>query len=295
MKLILPLIILINICLLAEEPLKNYGSSAKKSVYSNIDLSKVKDTIFTLSDHFVEIDLSKQKAYLHSRKNPIKEFLVSTGTKRIKDGVETKTGLFVIQHKAAKWYSVQFDSTVMLNWMGFNFGIGFHALLGNSYYKYLGVKPSSHGCVRISREDGKDLFPKLNYGTPILVHKGDYAVTIGFADKNSAKFSYYSVSELSKVISKRLQKLYDGNFLIEVKEKILIDQGNVSHSGLPIGDVSRINPRQRINPDYLFVDLATPNEIRAELIPFNSKQPPEYLSEVKQYPALLSFLSNEQQ
>ncbi len=115
------------------------------------DYSWVRDTVYTLMPYFIEVDLSTQKGYLYSRKAPVKEFGLSSGTSRLEDGVDTKTGLFVIQSKMEKWYSRQFDSTLMLNWMGFNWGIGFHALQGRGYYRYLGKKKSSHGCVRLTR------------------------------------------------------------------------------------------------------------------------------------------------
>lgn len=224
------------------------------------------DTLYTLSDYFVEIDLSKQIGYLHSRFDSTKTFKVSTGTKKIKDGVETNTGIFVIQHKAQKWYSTQFDSTLMLNCMGFNYGIGFHALLGKSYYKYLGNKASSHGCVRVSKEDAKELFNKLTYGSPIIVHKGQSAIKIFFADKNSDGYKYYNSEKLLKEVERRMNHLYKGNYLSFVKEKILIDHRNVTHQGIPIGNFDKVPLRQNIWPESYFIEIALP-VIKPELLP----------------------------
>lgn len=252
----------------ADDP--NKVSSEYKSInfeeLKKISSTKIVDTLYTLSDYFVEIDLSKQLGYLHSRSDSIKTFKVSTGTRKIKDGVETNTGIFVIQHKAPKWYSTQFDSTLMLHWMGFNYGIGFHALAGKSYYKYLGKKTSSHGCIRVSKEDAKELFAKLNYGSPVLIHKGQTAVKIAFADKNSSDYKYYDRESLLKETSRRLTHLYKGSYLNFVNEKILIDHQNVTHQGLSIGEIKKVAVRQRIYPDSLFLELAVP-EIRAQFIP----------------------------
>ncbi|MBI5662092.1 MAG: L,D-transpeptidase [Ignavibacterium album] len=231
-----------------------------------ISSTKIVDTLYTLSDYFVEIDLTKQLGYLHSRSDSIKTFKVSTGTRKIKDGVETNTGIFVIQHKAPKWYSTQFDSTLMLHWMGFNYGIGFHALAGKSYYKYLGKKTSSHGCIRVSKEDAKELFAKLTYGSPVLIHKGQTAVKIAFADKHSSDYKYYDRENLLKETGRRLTHLYKGSYLNFVNEKILIDHQNVTHQGLSIGEIKKVAVRQRIYPDSLFLELAVP-EIRAQFIP----------------------------
>ena len=263
----------------ADDPNKISSTSPSLSFeeLKRISLKKIVDTVYTLSDYFVEIDLSKQLGYLHSRFDSVKTFKVSTGTKRIKDGVETNTGIFVIQHKAAKWYSTQFDSTLMLNWMGFNYGIGFHALAGKSYYKYLGNKTSSHGCIRVSREDAKELFSKLNYGSPVLVHKGKTAVRISFADKNSDDYKFYDNENLQNEIKRRLNHLYKGSYLNFVNEKIIINHQNITHQGLSIGDINKVPARQRIYPDYLFIESAMP-EIKTELIPVNHFSPKNVLA-----------------
>ena len=223
-----------------------------------INYSFLKDTLFTTGDYFIEVNLTTQIAYLHSRNDSIKSFGVSTGTKKLKDGIDTKEGIFAIQFKVERWRSVQFDSTLMLHFMTFNWGVGFHALAGNSYYKYLGVKPSSHGCVRVSKEEAKDIFGKTKYGTPVIVHKGNPAVFIGFAEFNDPDLQNLEYPELKKVVTERLEKLYKGEYLLKPNAKLLIDDKNVTHAGLPIGDGSRIERRQMLKPDYLFVDTVTP-------------------------------------
>lgn len=99
-----------------------------------------KDTLYTLSDHIIEVYLPEQKIFLHFRNGKTLEFKCSTGDSRLEKGVETPEGIFVIKNKARKVYSAQFDSTLMLNWMGFNFNIGFHALEGKSYIIDIWVK-----------------------------------------------------------------------------------------------------------------------------------------------------------
>ncbi|MGQ9798809.1 MAG: L,D-transpeptidase [Ignavibacterium sp.] len=262
------LIIIFFQVIFADDQNKNssLNSNHNSDVLGKISLYRVFDTLYTLSDYFVEIDLSKQIGYLHSRFDSTKTFKVSTGTKKIKDGVETNTGIFVIQHKAQKWYSTQFDSTLMLNWMGFNYGIGFHALLGKSYYKYLGNKTSSHGCIRVSREDAKELFNKLTYGSPIIVHKGQSAIKLSFAEKNSDEYKYYNSEKLLKEVKRRMNHLYKGNYLNFVKEKILLDHRNVTHQGISIGNFDNVPFRQKILPESNFIEIALP-EIKPELIP----------------------------
>lgn len=230
----------------------------EEKIKYKINYSSIKDTLFTTLDYFLEVDLSKQISYLHSRFDSVKSFGVSTGTARINEGIETKEGVFAIQFKAERWYSVQFDSTLMLHFMTFNWGVGFHALAGKNYYKYLGVKRSSHGCVRISKEDAKDIYSKVKFGTPVIVHNGNPAVYISFAEKNDPDLQYLQYQDLKNLVTNRIDNLYKGEYLLKPNAKLLIDNKNVTHSGLPIGDGTKIKPRQILKPDYLFIEEVNP-------------------------------------
>lgn len=212
--------------------------------FIKIDYSKLRDTVYTFKDYWIEVNVKTQTGLLHSRDGSVFEFKLSTGTNKIKDGLLTKDGLYAIQSMMPKWHSRQFDSTLLLYWMGFNYGIGFHGLLGNTYYKFLGVKPSSHGCVRIAREDGEKIYEKVSFGVPVLVHNENNAITIGFADEES-EYNYYSFSELHSILKKRYESLYTGKYFLEVNEKIMIDKENVHHPGLPIGNSEKISTKQK--------------------------------------------------
>jgi hypothetical protein len=225
--------------------------------FANFDFKQLRDTIYTAKDHFIEVNLNTQHGILYSRDGSEYIFPVSTGNKKVEDGMETNQGLFVIQWMAKKQHSVQFDSTLMLNWMGFNNGIGFHALLGNSYYKYLGKKNVSHGCVRLSREDAKFIYEKVEKGTPVLVHKGNNVVKIAFTSEGES-YNQYSYSETFKLLKERYQILYDGDYLISSNEKILIDEKNVYHGGLPIGDSELLPAKQNLKPETLWVENTLP-------------------------------------
>lgn len=203
----------------------------------------LRDTLFTSADAFIEINLRTQRAVARYRGGSSYTFGVSTGTPRLFKGIDTTPGLYMVQAKSKRWYSSQFDSTLMLYWMPFNFGIGFHALSSSGYYKYLGEKPSSHGCVRISREDGQQLFETINTGTPVLVHSGDNAVTIGFTRPHE-NYNHFTYSEMRKMVDDRLNRLYSGRYKLEVKDKLLLSRSNVTHSGLPLGYAENIPERQ---------------------------------------------------
>lgn len=206
-----------------------------------------------MKEHFIEVNLLTQHATLYSRDGSKFEFPVSSGNKNIDEGIETREGLFVVKSKAKRLYSVQFDSTVMLYWMGFNAGVGFHALLGKSYYKYLGKKNVSHGCVRVSREDAEFVYKQIEKGTPVLVHKGNSVVKIAFG-KLGEVYKYYTYSEIFRLLPRRFKLIYDGEYLISLNDKLLIDEENVSHNGLPIGNTDLIPTKQNLKPETLWVD-----------------------------------------
>ena len=255
------------------------NNAAKEYKYSlnplvKLDFKNLRDTVYTDKDNFIEVNLLTQQATLYSRDGSEFHFLVSSGTKRVEKGMETNEGLFAIQWKAKKQYSVQFDSTVMLNWMGFNNGIGFHALLGKSYYKYLGKKNVSHGCVRLSREDAQIVYEKVEKGTPVLVHKGNNAVKIAFTSEGES-YNQYSYSETYKLFRKRQQLIYDGNYLISFNEKILVDENNIYSGGLPIGNTELIPTRQNLKPATLWVDRNKSEEERLAEI-FSGKEKSDF-------------------
>jgi hypothetical protein len=222
-----------------------------------MNFSYIRDTLFTSQPFYIEINLTTQTGYLHSRDGNVKIFGISSGTDKLEEGINTKEGLFVIKSKMPKWYSRQFDSTLMLNWMGFNYGIGFHALKSSGYYKYLGKKKSSHGCVRVSRTMAKFLYDTIKIGTPVLVHKGNSIITITFTD-STREFVHYNLAELKKEIALRYKQMYTGRYFINSRESIIIDNNNIGHQGLPIGNPKNILKRQIIKSPSSFVQSVIP-------------------------------------
>ncbi len=220
----------------------NYNVSSPFLVTDN---SHLRDTVYTFESHYIDVNLATQTAYLHSKDGSVKAFGISSGTSKLKDGIETNEGLFVIHAMLSKWYSHQFDSTLMLDFMTFNNGIGFHALASKGYYRYLGIKQSSHGCLRVSREDAKEVFNLIDVGTPVLVHSGNSSIAIEFA-KPSDNYIHLDYKDLKTVLQERSQELYKGKYLLSIKDKLLIDRQNVWHSGLPIGNSKLIAEKQHV-------------------------------------------------
>ncbi len=224
-----------------------------------IDYKNIRDTVYTLKDHVIEINLTTHEGIVKFRNGETKVFPLSGGTKNISEGIETREGLFTIHWKSKIQYSTQFDSTAMLYWMSFNSGIGMHALRTKGYYRHLGKKNVSHGCVRVSREDAKEIFDIIKIGTPVLVHNSENAVTVAFGD-TAENYNYYSFNELRKLLPERYSAIYNGRYFMDNKKKIIIDENNVDASGLPIGNVENIPTEQIVFPTLVNLN----NEIAEE-------------------------------
>jgi hypothetical protein len=214
-----------------------------------------RDTFHTAEDAWLELDLETQTAIVHNRERADFRFNVSTGTPYIIDGMRTNKGLFVVRKKIWQKYSTSFPGALLYRWMPFNYGIGIHGLLQNRYYNYLGKRPSSHGCVRVSREDVNRVYDMLSVGSPVLVHSGDdAAIAVAFADPREEYRTVGDPEELLKIAEERRSRLYKGEYFLEPKEKILLTTTNVLDAGVPIGDASKIPPRQRFpRPESLVV------------------------------------------
>jgi L,D-transpeptidase-like protein len=212
-------------------------------------IGRMKDTLYTVDESILEIRLDKQRVYHHRRDSATIEYKISTGTERLEKGIKTRKGVFMVQNKIDWLYSVQFDSTKVFNWLGFNWGVGFHSLLGRRYYRYLGKRPTSHGCVRLSREDAKVIFGIVGVGTPVLVHEGDAARVVAFLpDSSIIDTTQYSSEEVHSIYSARLRDLYAGNRLFRNYPIVPMDRKYLGHGGVPIGSLDRVPDRQKVPP-----------------------------------------------
>lgn len=208
------------------------------------EFSDLRDTLFTSKNSYIVIDLKTQMAEIHHRDSGVYVFPVSSGNPRLFKGEKTREGLFTIKSKMPKWNSRQFDMTLMLNWMGFSYGIGFHALATTGYYSYLGKRPSSHGCVRISREDAKKIYELVEIGTPVFVHNGDYSIWLGFT-REGQNYTTYSADVLPLLIERRSSALFAGEYYLQVHESILLGD-DIPHKGIQVGAGGKVPVVQKI-------------------------------------------------
>lgn len=195
----------------------------------------LRDTLYVLDSTFVEVDLSRQRLYYHHRDGRIYDYPVSTGDASLDRGVATRTGIFTIKEKQRRHVSSIFD-VPMQYWMPFDGGIGFHALNGKDYYRFLGVRPSSHGCVRMSREDAGALYESAGRGTAVIVHKGNPARVLQFGDRS---IPYLHVMETidHSLLKRRLalvQKGAWGDSLL--RRPVALPQRKVFWGRIPVGE-----------------------------------------------------------
>lgn len=251
-----------------------FAKSEHKKSKSNVtpvplvNTGHICDTLYTLQPFYVEVNLNTQTGFIHYRDGNTTSFGISSGTDRLEKGINTKEGLFVIQSKLPKWYSKQFDNTLMLNWMGFNFGIGFHALQTSGYYRHLGRNRSSHGCVRISRATAQLLFDTIKLGTPVLVHKGTTLLTVAFADSTDRNV-HYSRKQLLNEVELKEKLIRTGRYYLHGR-KVIIDKNNVGQSGLALGNPVNISHKPLIKSPLVFIQSVIPHAKGIVVIPVKS-------------------------
>ena len=64
--------------------------------FAGYDFKQLRDTVYTNKDHYIEVNLATQHATLYSRDGSEFQFPISSGTKRVEKGMDTKEGLFAI-------------------------------------------------------------------------------------------------------------------------------------------------------------------------------------------------------
>jgi hypothetical protein len=208
------------------------------------------DTLFVLDSLYIEVRLDSQMITVHSRHGS-KQLPCSTGNKKIPKALETTEGIFTVQGKSPLAYSRQFDSTKMFHWVGFNGNIGFHGLEGRSYYRFLGKRPSSHGCIRMAREDAEWMFRNIPLRTPVIVHYGSAARTLSFADSTRDHWILLAdSSSLKRGVERRLAHRYAGRALLETDPTYYFQHSTLWWGGMTAGDITRVPKRQQL-PGYV--------------------------------------------
>lgn len=233
--------------------LKPIIENAKLKPLAPLQYLPIKDTLYVGGDAFVLVSLKEQKARLFRCDGQYFEFPISSGNSKISKGIETSQGVFTVQSKSPLAISKQFDDAELYNWIGFNVNIGFHGLKGNGYYGHLGKRPSSHGCIRIGREDGEKMYKLVQRGTPVMVYYENPARTFAFIDlkKTVSDKTVIYVGEngrrLNTYMRDRLVNIYESNHYVNNIKKIVFDGKTILRaSNFGVGNSDSIPYKQNL-------------------------------------------------
>jgi hypothetical protein len=183
------------------------------------------------------VDLSRQRLYQHFRSGVVDTHLVSTGDGIGRRHVLTRPGIFTIKSKSARHVSSIFH-VMMFHWMPFDGGIGFHSLRGNTYYKNLGVKPSSAGCVRMSRESAGEVYEHSSVGTAVIVHRGNPARVLAFGNADDPSIRVMEEID-ADLLARRLDVVAQGRPKHPLlQEKLALPPGMVFWQKIHVGELS---------------------------------------------------------
>lgn len=239
-------------------------NSGKFNILSSEDNSSgIKDTVYTELDTWLELRIDQQMLYQHHRDGSVIKYPVSTGNKTAGDpeALESRPGIFAIFHKVLHHQSSQFNAANMYHFMPFNQGIGFHSIDGTAYYSHLGVRPSSHGCIRMKHEHAEKLFKESPIGTLVLASKGYSARTIAFTEKNFQNEKNFAKDEVKYMLANNLYNLANGRYYLEERKKFVINPKYIPVSGIYNGYDLKI-PEKQIIPRSFAAFYDTPDNLK---------------------------------
>ncbi len=293
--------LLVSFVLLANEPDIIYGNSInigffeyfphsnlkdnslkKINILSDNDISVgLKDTVYTDKECWLELRIDQQMLYQHWRDGRIEKYAISSGNKYLDRSIESRPGLFAIFHKVERHESSQYNNAEMFFFMPFNQGIGFHSLNGTGYYGNLGVRPSSHGCIRMRHDDVRKVFKESPLGTLVLAHRGSTARIVGFAPKDFENKEELSKDEEKYLIAENLYNILEGNYYISDRRFFVVNPKTIPVSGIYIGYDAKLPEKQKTQKSlYLFLNSNDVTSLikRGEIL--DSLKSAEYLADM---------------
>lgn len=117
---------------------------------------------------WIDVSIKLQRAFVYGTDGSLmREIPISSGA-----GGRTPLGHYRV-YSRSEWTTASSDRRVSMRWMTrFHGGIGFHGIPvkgGQPLATPLGVRPVSHGCVRMSDADAFWIFVMVPNGTPVNV------------------------------------------------------------------------------------------------------------------------------
>lgn len=204
----------------------------------------IRDTVYTDRDLWLELRIDQQMLYVHYRDGRIVKYPVSTGNPYASKSVESRPGLFAIFLKNEVHLSSQFNNARMNYFMPYNMGIGFHGLPGTGYYGHLGVRPSSHGCIRMKNEDVRVIFQQSDIGTLVLSHRGKSTRTIAFAPKDFRNDAEYTKEDYLNMLAYNLSSVMEGKYFTHPPKRFILDGTVIPRSGVNVLSTDDIPEKQ---------------------------------------------------
>lgn len=219
---------------------------------------KVRDTVYTTDSLYLDVNLAKQTVAVRFRDGSTRRFLISSGNPYIREGMSTPVGVYTIQNQVPMALSKQFNNARLHHWIGVQGGVGFHGLDGSGYYGNLGVRPSSHGCIRMSREEIAQMYRLVHPGALILVHYGNPARVVAFCDPSDTVGSQVidSAAVYDRSLgSDRMASLMGGTYWTKPARRLVHLAGQRFRWGMQIGDAGKI-PKQQLPESPFLAEFA---------------------------------------
>lgn len=219
---------------------------------------KVRDTVYTTDSLYLDVNLAKQTVAVRFRDGSSRRFLISSGNPYIREGMSTPVGVYTVQNQVPMALSKQFNNARLHHWIGVQGGVGFHGLDGSGYYGNLGVRPSSHGCIRMSREEIAQMYKLVHPGALIVIHYGSPARVVAFCEPSDTVGS--QVIDSAAVYDRglgtdRMASLMGGTYWTKPVRRLVHLAGQRFRWGMQIGDADKI-PKQQLPESPVLADFA---------------------------------------
>ena len=259
--------------------IKKLNSSNKVNILSESDVSVgLKDTVYTDKDCWLELRIDQQMLYQHWRNGKVEKYAISSGNKYQDRAIESRPGLFAIFSKEEHHESSQYNNAEMFWFMPFNQGIGFHSLNGTGYYSSLGVRPVSHGCIRMRHEDVKKIFRECPLGTLVLANRGYTARIVGFAPEGYVNKDSLSKDEEKYLLASNLYNVLEGNYFVADRKFFVVNPKTIPVSGIYMGYDAKLPEKQKTKKSvYYFTNANDVTDSYKKLEILDSVKSAEFL------------------
>jgi hypothetical protein len=223
----------------------------------------LRDTVYTDQDLWLELRIDQQTLYVHYRDGKIIKYPVSSGNPHASKSVESRPGLYAIFLKEEVHLSSQFNNARMNYFMPYNMGIGFHGLPGTGYYGHLGVRPSSHGCIRMRNEDVRVIFGQCKVGTLVLSHRGKTTRVVAFAPAGFKNDAEYTKEDYHNLLAYNMSSVMEGKYFINPPKRFILDGTVIPRSGINVSSTDNI-PEKQMLPFAVFSIRLLPDKLNYE-------------------------------